>query len=169
MNYYTCIYGVYLPLVCRLHWNKYFSKFEGTSGSGKMTKIEPRRMLMLSSHRNQVPLVEMINYCLQLNRCRNADRGGSKRVHHLLPEHEGHEPVLPRHANSFVIILIYAPVSRRAAQRRSTSVGATSFTRSWLSRPKYPCPPYYEPSTSALCCTGREETFAVCELCLARG
>ena len=76
--------------------------------------------------------------------------------------HEGHVPVLPRHANSFVIILIYAPVSRRAAQRRPTSAGATSFTRSWLSRPKYPCPPYYvESSTSALCYTPREERIAL--------
>lgn len=64
MNYCICISGVYLSLVCHPHWNKYFSKFEETSGSGKMTKIELRRMLMLSSHRNQVPLVEMINYCL---------------------------------------------------------------------------------------------------------
>lgn len=36
---------------------------------------------------------------------------------------EGHVPVLLRNANSFVIILIYAPVSRRATQRRRRPTG----------------------------------------------
>jgi len=51
---------------------------------------------------------------------------GSRGYPHTPAWHgEGHVPVLLRNANSFVIILIYAPVSRRAThrRRRSTSDG----------------------------------------------
>lgn len=77
---------------------------------------------------------------------------------------EGHGiPVLLRNANSFVIILIYAPVSRRAThrRRRPTGVGAVagtaSFTRSWLSRaPEISFPAFLAASADVYAMPGRD-------------